>query len=496
MVFRVVVLWLLVALTGCARTGLVDFPPDTGGGAGGGGQGGGTGGGGGGPACLSFAGLQGTQRILPGTARAARFTKDALLIATEPGGEAFRVELPGLSARRLATDVDDVQPLGESGRVLLQKGTSFGYHLRVLDDAGERPLADEVCGHLASPAGDVLFTVTRCDLDWNGTLERIDVASGLRTTIATQASGFSMVVQGERLAVVTGAGVDARCFWGSARCELRTLAGGLVVTSGLGCHHPTITRAGEVLALRQPAGCADVTVQDLLIRRAAGGPFDVLARSISPGPHQRWELDLSPDQRTLLAQRRGATGVDQLAIWIEEGADRVLTTGAVGADELPPEFPLRRFTSSGVNVGFFANTASGIELRGIPTARGAEVRLASGLTRLLSDWPGTEELVFHRPGPTPDVLLGHAASGAVAVLFPARGQTRLLGVTPDGRGAVILDELPSSGELHFAPRRGPAQSLGTWTVSHLITPVMDPEGCAVVFDSDHGGGGTFLARLP
>lgn len=488
---RAVVLAVALAFAACGRTGLVEFPVF--------GAGGGTAldagaGGGGGLECPGLAGVKHSVRLLEGHARHARFGVPGLLVVTEPGREAFRFELPALTAQRLATGVDDAEWLGESGAVLLVRGAGTSSELSVLDGTGERRLVEATCAHVASADGTVLFAVTSCSASWQGTLVRLHVPSGERVVIASNVSALSLGIRGERLITAVGGGTDPTCFWGTSRCELRTLSGGLVTTSSFGCHHPVLTRRGDVLALRQAPGCADVTTQEVLVRRAVGAAFTLLAQKISPGSETRWELDLSPDQDVLLAQRRSTGGASLLAISVGSGVERVLSRNALPVDAADPDLPLRRFTASGDHVVFLAQTSTGPAVNVVTKAGDGEHALAPGQLGLLASWPTEEALVL---GQGQALSFADLASDRLTDLFRSPGEVALVAVTPDGRGTALLDAVPGRGvTLRFVSRDGVPTELGGWNQSHLTSPVVDDEGCGVVFDTDRDGGGTWLVRLP
>lgn len=482
---------LVLALAACGRTGLVEYPVF--------GAGGGTAldagaGGGGGPECPRLAGVKHSVRLLEGNARHARFGAPGLLVVTEPGREAFRIELPALTTQRVATDVDDAEWLGEAGAVLLVRGGGTSSALSLLDANGERALVEATCAHVASSDGTVLFAVTSCSASWQGTLVRVHVPTGERTVVASNVSAFSLGLRGERLITAVGGGTDPTCFWGTSRCELRTLSGGLVTTSSFGCHHPVLTRRGDVLALRQAPGCADVTTQDVLVRRSVGAAFTLLAQRISPGSETRWDLDLSPDHDVLLAQRRSASGASLLAIAVGSGVERVLSRSALPVDVADPDLPLRRFTTSGDHVAFLAQTSTDPAVNVVTKAGDDEHPLAPGPLGLLASWPTEEALVL---GARQALSFADLGSDRVTELFRSPGEVSLVGVTPDGRGTVLLDAAPGGGvTLRFVSRDGVPVELGGWNQSHLTSPVVDDEGCGVVFDTDRGGGGTWLVRLP
>jgi ribosome biogenesis protein Tsr3 len=480
------------------------------------------------PGCAALAPYATPQKITPLRARQAlhRAALDRVLLVTWAQGSdvgdivAIALPKPAPSPAVLAKGVSQIEWLdvGQSTVLFRKPKSSQSYDLIAVSvdgTGGQETLATSVCGHRVASGGSHVYAVRNCT-EGKGTLERIE-KTGVTEWIAdgVASNGVVLSPDGQWAAFVADVAATRGCSY--PRGVLHTVDSAGKVEKGVS---EVLDRSLQVLPgskhvvfkRRSGPGCQEA---DIALERAAvdaPSTAEKLESGLAFGYF--WDTDpdrlyqVSPDGKTLLAAKldMASAKAQLVAVDTTGGSPPVL----LAADLFPFQMVSMAFqpfalSASGQHAVYASTPSTGYPEMGlsvVPAAGGKPVPLTSKLIAGAYTVSRTTDAVAYLEQQAPSgtrLWLATPKTGAAQMRHATAGGIYSTRFLPDGRGLLVVETTSGSSTLRYVSATGPATNagLGGWSQSHLSLHYhVDPGSCAVVYDSDQGGGGTYLALIP
>jgi hypothetical protein len=468
-------------------------------------------------ACTIFEGLAGPRQLTSFATRQALFSRDSktlLAISTETNfsGELHQLTLPSGTPVLRASAITSVEWLGQETALLAKRKLVSGesYELVSLPfPAGpEHVLAQEVCRHLTSPDGSRIYYVQHCEPEQRGTLVVLEVSTHKMITLGDRVSMWDVKLSADSqwLAFVGDMGKNPGC----------NFQGNLYVADAAGSQTKLVME-------KATQGIAPLTGAQFMVRRLLDCTTGATKQALVHAPTATVApMDcvtsyglVSPDGSLILDRRDGKDFFTKklYAVRPDCGSETLLAEDhyeyITATAFLEPIF-----STSGKHVLYLTEQPQpNVGLSVVPTAGGGSstpLDTSNPQTYSFTASPFGEEVLLLKNLQTEIAVASLPPSTAKTTIFTATG-SMVLGSAALVRGGqeVLFVEQPhlvsdpGSASLYHA-RRGGAVTvtrLAEWDAKKLqpLYPMpfkVDPNGCAVVYNSDRPQLGTYLQPLP
>jgi hypothetical protein len=477
-------------------------------------------------ACAALAGYAGGKLLTPLHARQALFSRslDRVVIVSHEvnaPGNLYAIPLPSGQPALLETDVTSIEWLGQGPDLLAVASflsSSHTYELKVIPTTGgpSRTLATEVCHHLASPDGARVYVVHSCK-SFVGTLEMVDTKTGSKQWLADKVPTYELVVSPDSQWV----GFISDLVDGPPGCQKQ---GHARVASAAGKTYSVRKDAlrGSLQFLPAQPGTLLVGAQTACPEYFHGYQLMACAPTIGSctalgTPHDygyafhllKHRYSVSSDGKRVLGATSDPEGIkNQLYVIRTDGKGEQ----AIAGDLFPymmvsAVFDAWTFTRSGQHVVYTRLASTELYptmgLTAVSATGGTVLQISPDLSfASYRVSPTRDEVVFVEQIDTGGMraMLASTSAGSAVELLSSKQSLRGLSFLPDGRGLLLLEQSKGGAHtrLHYTARDGASSPalLGEWDQSLMNGYEVDPSGCVVLYDTDLGESGTYLAHLP